>query len=407
VAAVESALRGAVQSAAQTGGVTHCGGAAVRGGYGVVVVVAFVRRLLSLDAPIPNALALATPLSLSGKLAPGYTHATLATTDPQGRVERVELGAGSAISRRVQFPEPGHYTLELLATGAEGVTVVAVFPVAVGVPVDRTRPDAGSREAERDADAVVARLTELVARERKQRGLAPLQPEPTLTQVALGHSQDMHEHHFVAHTSRSTGEANDRVARAGLRTTLLLENIGRGYNADEIHAGLMESPGHRGNVLHPDVRVLGVGVVAEVEGDRVAFLATELFARLARPVNWQNAQQQLFRAILAQRKAHNRTPIVLDPSLSRTAQLAVERSLSHPQVSEQATLDEAMHGVRALPRGASVLSAALVKAEELEQVADSAELLDARIVGLGLGLAPLPAGSSHALQVVLLLALRP
>ncbi|HEX6242017.1 MAG TPA: hypothetical protein VFZ61_14005 [Polyangiales bacterium] len=56
-AAVEAALRGAVQSAAQSGGVTHCGGAAIRGGYGVVVVVAFVRRLLTLDAPIPSALA--------------------------------------------------------------------------------------------------------------------------------------------------------------------------------------------------------------------------------------------------------------------------------------------------------------------------------------------------------------
>jgi uncharacterized protein YkwD len=405
-AAVVPALRDAVQSAARSGGVTHCGGAAIQGGYGVVVVVAFVRRLLTLDTPIPSALQSPASLSLSGRLAPGYTRPTLATTDPHGKVERVELGAGAKVERQVQLPEPGHYTLELLATGPEGVTVVAVFPVAAGVAIDRTRPDSGSREAERDADAVVARLTELVARERKQRGLPALELSTTLAQVALGHSQDMHEHHFVAHTSRSTGEANDRVARAGVRTTLLLENIGRGYNADEIHAGLMESPGHRGNVLHPDVRVLGVGVVAEGEGDRVAFLATELFARLARPVDWPSAQRDLFQAIAAQRKAHGQGAIALDPTLSRTAQLAVERALSRPEASEQATLDEALRSVRALPRGASVLSAALVKAEDLEQVAGSAELLDPRIIAVGLGLAPLPAGASHALEAVLLLALR-
>ncbi|HEX6242016.1 MAG TPA: CAP domain-containing protein [Polyangiales bacterium] len=319
----------------------------------------------------------------------------------------MELGAGSAIQRSVQLPQVGRHTLELLANGPEGVTVVAVFPVAVGVAVDRRRPDSGTREAERDAEAVVLRLTELIARERKQRGLPPLQSSPTLAQVALGHSQDMHENHFVAHTSRSTGEANQRVARAGVRTTLLLENIGRGYNADEIHAGLMESPGHRGNILHPDVRELGVGVVAEAEGDRVAFLATQLFARLAQPVDWQNARQDLFRAVAAQRKAHGRPAVALDQALSRAAQQAAERAQGLPEASEQATLDEAMRGVRSLPRGASVLSAALVKAEELEQVASSAELLDPRIVALGVGVVPLPDGASHALQVVLLLALKP
>jgi uncharacterized protein YkwD len=259
---------------------------------------------------------------------------------------------------------------------------------------------------ERDASAVTERLTALIARERSQRGLPPLVQLPVLTEVALGHSRDMLENHFVAHTSRSTGEANDRVARAGLRTTLLLENIGRGYSAEEIHAGLMDSPGHRGNILHPDARVLGIGVVAEEEGERAAFLATELFARLAEPVNWPTAQQDLFQAISSERKAHKRAAVVLDASLSRAAQGAVQRYVQRPGASDQATLDEAMRGIHALPKGAVALSAALIKAEDLAQVAASPELLDPRLVGLGLGLAPLAAGDSHALAVVLLLALK-
>ena len=39
----------------------------------------------------------------------------------------------------------------------------------------------------------------------------------------------MHENDFVGHTSPTSGSAADRVARAGVRTPLVLENIGRGY----------------------------------------------------------------------------------------------------------------------------------------------------------------------------------
>lgn len=403
---VVSDVRDALVQAAELRGVTHCGAAAVRSRDGVIVVVAFVRRLLELARPIPRELALKQSLTLSGRLGAGYKQAVLATTDPRGNVERVELGAGSSLSRRLQFPGPGVYTMELLANGAEGVTVVAVFPVAVGVRVERAPPASSAGEVERDPEAVAARLIALIAAERKQRGLPPLALDAALSRVALAHSTDMHENHFVAHTSRSSGEANDRVSRAGLRTTLLLENIGRGYGAEEIHAGLMESPGHRGNILYPDARAVGVGVVAEVEGERSAFLATELFAKLAEPVNWPTAQDDLFRAVSAARKAKKRATITHDQALSRAAQSAAQWYAEHPSAQDQTSLDRAMKSVRALPKGASALSAALIKAEDLEQVAGSEELLDAGLVALGLGVAPLPTGASHALVVVLLLALR-
>lgn len=404
-AAVVPALRAALPAAAQ-GGATHCGAAAVRGGYGVLVVAAFVRRVLALEQPVARELSVDVPLHLSGRLAPGYGQATLATTDPAGKVARTELAQGSAIEQRVAFPSPGAYTLELLATGPEGVTVVAMFPVAVGMPFDRTPPRAAAGEVERDASAVERRLLARIAEERQKRNLPALELHPGLSAVALAHSTDMHENHFVAHTSKQTGEARDRVQRAGLRTTLLLENIGRGYGADEIHAGLMESPGHRANILHPDVRLLGMGVIAETEGERTAFLATQLFATLAEPVNWESAQADLFRAIANARKQHKRGNTTLDGALSRAAQTGADNYVRRPNSNEQALLDQAMRGVRSLPGDAKALTAALVKAEDLAQVAESPELLDPRLVALGVGVAPLPQGSSHALAVVLLLALR-
>jgi uncharacterized protein YkwD len=216
----------------------------------------------------------------------------------------------------------------------------------------------------------------------------------------------MLEHHFVAHTSKRTGEAQDRVARAGLHSLVLLENIGRGYSAQEIHDGLMESPGHRANILNRDVRALGIGVGAEPEGDRQAFVATQLFARLAENTDVRSAARDLFKAIEARRKSHNLNKLSLDAALSSAAQAAADAFAKNTQAGEDAALKRASSSVRGLPAGAKALSAALVQAEELAQVAESDQLLTGDLLALGIGVQRLPEGSARQLVVVLLLALR-
>ncbi len=101
---------------------------------------------------------------------------------------------------------------------------------------------------------------------RRENGLPPVVADGGLEQVARAHSQDMVQHDFVGHTSPTTGTAVQRVARAGYNSGLVLENIGRGYGAREIEEGLMQSPGHRANILNPDVTHVGIGVVAQQEG---------------------------------------------------------------------------------------------------------------------------------------------
>src|SRR5690606_25050305 len=120
---------------------------------------------------------------------------------------------------------------------------------------------------------------------RSEAGLRPLTEHAGLAEVALSHSEDMVAHDFIGHTSPSTGSAADRVRAASLSSGLVLENIGRGYGAQEIHRGLMESPGHRANLVNPDVTHVGVGVVAQQEGGRNAFIVTQVFVRMAERVD--------------------------------------------------------------------------------------------------------------------------
>ena len=72
-----------------------------------------------------------------------------------------------------------------------------------------------------------------------------------LAAIARGHSRDMVSADFVAHVSPTTGDALDRVKRAGLSFPLVVENVGQEGGVQQAHRGFMASPGHRANVLNP------------------------------------------------------------------------------------------------------------------------------------------------------------
>ncbi len=402
---VVPALREAVSRVGHVERLTHCGGAALAVQGGLLVAVAVSRRLVTLE-PVPRVLPSGGELSLRGTLARGFDRASLAVTGPSGGVTQLSLPAGRGIRHALRLKERGEHMLELLAEGASGVTVVAMFPVAVGVEPNTRAPSLTRQVAERDPESVAKALAELIARERKQRGLTPLKLDPRLSQVALLHSQDMLAQHFVAHTSPTTGDAPARVARAGLRPLVLLENIGRRYSAADLHAGLMESPGHRANILNPDVDVLGLGVVSEPEGERVAFLATELFARFAAPFDPERAPRQLADAVAVRRKQRKLAAVRLDAALSRAAQQSAEHFAAQPNVGQHALLDQTTRSLKSPPRGVDAVVAALVLAEEVAQVADAEQLLDPRAVALGIGVAALAPDAEHGLVVVLLVGLR-
>jgi uncharacterized protein YkwD len=274
------AMEDAVRDAARQSRLTHCGAALIDAKDGSVLVATFTGRFLELDGSVPQRVAPGSRLVIDADLARGFQKPALAVTDPQGSVTRIPLPAGRSLEHTLTLEQAGEHSIEILAEGPEGIAVLAVIPVMVGAGSSRAAPEYAQEEGEKDAESVLDRIETLINEARRARKLPKLRINRKLAQVALAHSQDMDRNQFVAHTSKSTGEPSDRVARAGLKARVVLENIGRGYGAGEIHEGLMASPGHRANILHPDVREMGLGVVMQPEGDRLAFLVTELFADL-------------------------------------------------------------------------------------------------------------------------------
>ncbi|CAO5149652.1 conserved hypothetical protein [Frankia sp. AiPs1] len=107
---------------------------------------------------------------------------------------------------------------------------------------------------------MLAQVVTLTNVERQQAGLLPLSVDPVLTAAADGHSADMARRGFFAHTSPDGRTVSDRVTALGYRYSRVAENIAAGQtSAQEVVSGWMNSPGHRANILLPQLREIGVG----------------------------------------------------------------------------------------------------------------------------------------------------
>jgi uncharacterized protein YkwD len=214
-------------------------------------------------------------MSISARVARRYREAQVVVTTPDGQVHEAPPALAEHVGVELRCGADGRYQVEIVGNGSSGPSVLANFPVFCGVPPPSTLAGAAAMaQGPADPEAAERELIDLVNRDRAHAGLPALIPDARLTAIARAHSQDMADHDFVGHVSPRTGTAMDRVRRAGLHPELVLENVGRAYGAAEAESGFLASPGHRGNLLDPHARRLGVGVVfgREVTGTRPMFV---------------------------------------------------------------------------------------------------------------------------------------
>ncbi len=105
----------------------------------------------------------------------------------------------------------------------------------------------------------------LINKERVNRGILALNLSAELTQVARSYSQDMAEGGYFAHISPEGKSVGDRLHDAGIKFEQAGENLALAPTVAIIHEGLMNSEGHRANILLTEFTKVGVGVI-EVNG---------------------------------------------------------------------------------------------------------------------------------------------
>ncbi len=355
-------------------------------------------------SPIPRTLPANGALLLDAVVDAKFKDPDVFVTYNDGSTERLPLKLGHAggFTTTVKCgTRVGRQQIEITASDTSGSTVLANFPVwcATKAPASLTvdpsaedAPVATTEEAER-------RLLALVNRDRQAAGLAALQWDERVANVSRAHSEEMRRTKNVAHISPTTGSAADRVRTAKIKTAVVLENVARAYGVGEAHQGLMNSPGHRANIMARSATHIGIGTVfgEEVSGRREIFI-TQVFTRVPPTVDPAKAAE------LVAQKINAAKPVATSARLATIAQQLADqlaagktREQAYPTVKKQV---DALGSVYA--RVGSVITAAA----DLDSIDGGSLLGETKTDDIGVGVAQgaHPEIGEGAMWIVVLLA---
>ncbi|BCM90112.1 hypothetical protein IAD21_01963 [Abditibacteriota bacterium] len=236
---------------------------------------------LSAGHPQNAQILLETSISRDGtQLAPenALLLAYLQDTNGQTAAARKTLSAlttpsplASAYMRRLADTAP--------ATGAENPSLVVAPRILAPQPQFANN---AARLAASDArlTKLEAFMVDVVNDERVKQGLSRLQTDPQLAEVARAHSAEMRDKKYFEHESPTPmlNKPRDRYMAAALGSPprIVAENIYRVWGDRSFltqqdiltaHASLMNSPGHRANLLNRDVTRIGIGLCTDSTGN--------------------------------------------------------------------------------------------------------------------------------------------
>ena len=105
------------------------------------------------------------------------------------------------------------------------------------------------------------KMVDLVNAERTAQGLKPLQVDLRLVKVARMKSQDMINKNYFDHNSPTYGSPFDMMRNNGITYKFAGENLAGNSTVANAHTSLMNSPGHRANILNTNYTHIGIGII--------------------------------------------------------------------------------------------------------------------------------------------------
>jgi hypothetical protein len=138
-----------------------------------------------------------------------------------------------------------------------------IFILALVVSVSFAQPAQSSQDGK--AATIQPEAWEIVMlanQARTEQGAGPLKWDPALGEAARRHCLRMAAEGPISHRYGDEPDLSQRAGQAGAHFSLIEENVALGQTPASIHNGWMNSPGHRTNLMNPEVDRVGVAVVA-------------------------------------------------------------------------------------------------------------------------------------------------
>lgn len=142
-------------------------------------------------------------------------------------------------------------------------------------PQQPTVPDAPVENVDRGQES---QLLNLVNQERTKNGLPVLSSDSELTRVARIKAQDMIDNDYFSHYSPTYGSPFDMMNQFGIDYQYAGENLAQNTSVNRAHTALMNSSGHRKNILNPNFTHLGIGIKQANRG----YIYVEMFIGVPR-----------------------------------------------------------------------------------------------------------------------------
>jgi len=117
-------------------------------------------------------------------------------------------------------------------------------------------------------------MVNLVNQERNKAGISPLSIDLELARVARFKSKEMIDQNYFSHQSPTYGTPFEMMKKFAINYKAAAENIACNQNVNDAHTALMESPGHRKNILDPKYTHVGIGIV---KGGMCGEMYTQMF----------------------------------------------------------------------------------------------------------------------------------
>jgi hypothetical protein len=184
--------------------------------------------------------------------------------------------------------------------------LLAALPALVAAQIAAQGSHASSGNLPAEAEEIRALANEA----RAQAGVGPLVWDQSLAAAALRHCLRMAEEGPISHQYSGEPDLSARTAGAGAHFSVVEENVATGPSGSAIHEEWMHSPGHRANLLSPEVDRVGIAVVAA----RGVLYAVADYSRAVEQMSTTQVEARVAALVRAGGVA-----ILRDPSLARAA----------------------------------------------------------------------------------------
>jgi uncharacterized protein YkwD len=295
----------------------------------VVVVVA--RREFSLE-PTPRSVEPDSSWRIRGRGPANFhdAHASVLYPDLQVVDIPIEVEDGRFSVAVPTRSDPGTLRVSIDGVGDEGPFKLLQLESEIGSePPWQFEFLVPEKEHFADIAAAETYALQLLNEDRRELGLPALMLDTALSEIARGHSTEMRDLDYFAHLSPTSGLAGDRLARAQYRTSAHGENLALNDSVYEAEASLLESVGHRRNIINTSMTHVGIGL-AKGEGGTgsISWYLTQLFVRKTVPLDPAASAIEFLERINSARRDATLEEVASDEALTRLAEEGCRRALA-------------------------------------------------------------------------------